>query len=61
MARTPDDELERLKQDVALERLAEARGIKLKRHGSESSAAGSTPTCKRSWSGRKSKATARTP
>jgi DNA primase len=25
--------LERLKQDVALERLAEARDIKLKRHG----------------------------
>ena len=36
MARIPDDELERLKQSIALERLAEARGIKLKRHGSES-------------------------
>ena len=35
MARIPDDELERLKQDVALQRLAEVRGIKLKRHGSD--------------------------
>jgi DNA primase catalytic core len=35
MARIPDDELERLKQDIALERLAEARGIHLKRHGTD--------------------------
>jgi DNA primase len=35
MARIPDDELERLKQTIALERLAEARGIRLKRHGSD--------------------------
>lgn len=35
MARIPDEELERLKQDIALERLAEARGIKLKRHGTD--------------------------
>ncbi len=35
MARIPDAELERLKQDIALERLAEARGIKLKRHGTD--------------------------
>lgn len=35
MARIPDAELERLKQDIALQRLAEARGIKLKRHGTD--------------------------
>ncbi|GMQ88653.1 MAG: hypothetical protein BMS9Abin09_0083 [Gammaproteobacteria bacterium] len=35
MARLSDDELERLKQDIALQRLAEARGIQLKRHGSD--------------------------
>ena len=35
MARIPDDELERLKQTIALERLAESRGIQLKRHGSD--------------------------
>lgn len=33
MACIPDDELQRLKQTVALERLAESRGIVLKRHG----------------------------
>jgi len=35
MARIPDDEIERLKREVSLERLAEARGIKLKRHGAD--------------------------
>ncbi|MGA2433678.1 MAG: toprim domain-containing protein [Bryobacteraceae bacterium] len=35
MARIPDAEIKRLKQEVSLERLAEARGIKLKRHGKE--------------------------
>ena len=35
MARIPDDEIERLKQDVSLERLVEAQGIKLKRHGAD--------------------------
>ena len=33
MARIPDDELERLKREVSVERLAEARGVKLARHG----------------------------
>jgi len=31
MARIPDDELERLKQEVSLQRLAESRGITLNR------------------------------
>jgi len=35
MARIPDIELERLKQTIALERLAEAKGVQLKRHGSD--------------------------
>jgi DNA primase catalytic core len=35
MAYIPDEEVERLKREVSLERLAEARGIKLKRHGKE--------------------------
>lgn len=35
MARIPDEELERLKSTIALERLAEARGIQLKRHGAD--------------------------
>ena len=35
MARIPDDQIERLKQEVSVQRLAEARGIKLKRHGSD--------------------------
>lgn len=35
MARIPDIELERLKQTIALERLAEARGIQLKCHGAD--------------------------
>lgn len=35
MACIPDDELQRLKQTVALERLAESRGIVLKRHGAD--------------------------
>jgi DNA primase catalytic core len=33
MARIPDDEIERLKRDVALERLAAADGVELRRHG----------------------------
>ena len=33
MARVPDEEIERLKREVSVERLAEARGIKLRRHG----------------------------
>jgi DNA primase len=35
MARIPDEELARLKQTIALERLAESRGIQLKRHGGD--------------------------
>ena len=33
MARIPEEEIGRLKREVSLERLAEARGVKLKRHG----------------------------
>ena len=33
MARIPEAEIERLKAEISLERLAEARGVKLKRHG----------------------------
>ena len=33
MPRIPDEVIERLKQEVSLERLAEARGVKLARHG----------------------------
>jgi DNA primase catalytic core len=35
MARIPEDEVERLKRDVSVERLAQARGIKLKRLGAD--------------------------
>lgn len=35
MARIPTDELERLKQEVSVQRLAESRGITLKRHGAD--------------------------
>jgi DNA primase len=35
MARIPDDEVERLKREVSVQRLAEARGIKLHRHGAD--------------------------
>ena len=35
MARIPEDELERLKQAISLQRLVEARGITLKRHGQD--------------------------
>ena len=34
MARIPEQEIERLKKDISLERLVTARGITLKRHGS---------------------------
>jgi hypothetical protein len=33
MGRIPDQELERLKQEVSIERLVEAAGVELKRHG----------------------------
>jgi len=35
MARIPADELERLKREVSLVRLAEARGVELRRHGAD--------------------------
>ncbi len=35
MARIPEHELERLKREVSLERLAEARGIALARKGAD--------------------------
>ena len=35
MARIPEEEVERLKREVSIERLAEARGVKLKRHGAD--------------------------
>ncbi len=35
MARIPESEVERLKAEVSVERLAEARGIKLERRGAD--------------------------
>jgi DNA primase catalytic core len=35
MARIPESEIERLKREVSVQRLAEARGVKLKRHGAD--------------------------
>jgi len=35
MARIPQDEVERLKREVSVERLVEAAGIELKRHGAD--------------------------
>ena len=35
MARIPESEVERLKREVSVQRLAEARGIKLHRHGAD--------------------------
>ncbi|NJD06453.1 MAG: toprim domain-containing protein, partial [Methylococcaceae bacterium] len=35
MARIPESEIERLKTEVSLERLAQARGVVLKRHGAD--------------------------
>jgi DNA primase len=35
MACIPDAELERLKQDIALQQLAKSRGTPLKRHGTD--------------------------
>ncbi len=35
MARIPPEEIERLKAEVSVERLAERKGIKLKRHGKD--------------------------
>jgi DNA primase len=35
MARIPEQEIERLKSEVSLERLAESRGVELKKHGAD--------------------------
>lgn len=35
MARIPEAEIERLKREIALERLVEARGVVLKRKGAD--------------------------
>jgi DNA primase len=35
MARIPEEEIERLKREVSVQRLAEARGVNLKRHGAD--------------------------
>jgi DNA primase len=35
MARIAEEEIERLKHEVSVERLAEARGVQLKRHGAD--------------------------
>jgi DNA primase catalytic core len=35
MARIPDEQIERLKTEVSLQRLAESQGVKLKRHGAD--------------------------
>jgi DNA primase len=35
MARIPESEIERLKREVSVQRLAEARGVNLKRHGAD--------------------------
>ena len=35
MARIPGTEIERLKQEISLQRLAESQGIELKRHGAD--------------------------
>jgi DNA primase len=35
MARIPEHELERLKREIAVERLAAARGVELRRHGAD--------------------------
>jgi DNA primase len=35
MARIPEEQLERLKQEVSLQRLVEGMGITLKRHGAD--------------------------
>ena len=35
MARIPDNEIERLKQEVSIQRLAEARGVILRKRGDE--------------------------
>ena len=52
MARIPEQEIERLKREVSLERLAEARGDQAQtaRRGPASACAPSTTTTSRRWS-----------
>ncbi len=35
MARVPEEELERIKREVSIERLVEATGVELRRHGAD--------------------------
>lgn len=35
MARIPDEEIERLKAEMSVERLAEAKGVELRRHSAD--------------------------
>jgi hypothetical protein len=35
MARIAESEIERLKREISVQRLAEGRGVKLKRHGAD--------------------------
>ena len=35
MARIPDEQIDRLKQEVAVQRLVEGMGVTLKRHGAD--------------------------
>jgi hypothetical protein len=35
MARVPEQEIERIKREIAVERLAAAKGVQLKRHGKD--------------------------
>ena len=35
LARIPESEIERLKQEISLQRLVEAQGVELKRHGAD--------------------------
>jgi len=43
VARVPEDELERLKREVSLQRLVEAKGIELRKHGAGGDLIGSCP------------------
>ena len=54
MARIPDEVIERLKQEVSLERLAEARGVKLTRHGADLLGPVSVPRRSRAVAGHQS-------
>jgi hypothetical protein len=48
MARIPDHEIERLEREISVERLAEARGIRLTRHGADR-VPGITSRCFKMW------------